>query len=251
MAPGNRPWYRKKWLIAVLIVGAVCATGLIYFGAQTVKYIRLISAGQLDVSIAPRDREVLARIREVLSGPRPTATERGRIEIAEGNPVLGNPKAKVKIVEFLDYQCPFSKSISGGLREFMQRHKDEAFLIVRDYPVSDIHEHAEGAARAARCVLVQGQERYWIFHAALFLEQDNLAPERLRVQALKAGVDPEAYDACLKSAATAQAVNQSFADGVLSGVVGTPTFFFNGYAFPGIIDGKTFEAVYQEVVKKL
>jgi protein-disulfide isomerase len=71
--------------------------------------------------------------------------------------VLGNPDAPVTIVEFSDFQCPYSRKATATLRELLQKYKDRVRLAFRDFPLTQTHPRAQRAAEAARCATQQGQ----------------------------------------------------------------------------------------------
>lgn len=147
---------------------------------------------------------------------------------------MGDKNAKVTIVEFTDYQCPFCA------RFFQQSHKaivdeyiktNKARLMVFDYPLG-FHPNAKPASEFARCAGEQG--KYEAIHDALFAQQDawaNLSGEALTAKfedMLKsAGGNTASAIACLKEGRYSKAVDESFALGGKVGVSGTPSFIIN------------------------
>src|SRR5439155_3845346 len=95
--------------------------------------------------------------------------------------VRGNPKAKVMIVEFSDFQCPFCGQVQSTLKSVLAKHEDTVALAFRDMPVSQIHPLALGAAQAARCAGEQG--KFWEYHDLLFADQVGLEKPGLLTKA--------------------------------------------------------------------
>ncbi|MBI2579631.1 MAG: DsbA family protein [Candidatus Aenigmarchaeota archaeon] len=161
-----------------------------------------------------------------------------RLDVPAGDaPVLGDSNAKVTIIEYSDYECPFCgrfyTQTEGLLRsEYIDTGK--AKLVYKDFPLSSIHPTAQKAAEAARCAGEQG--KYWEMHDLLFEKQDEWAPlgaAKLRDYATGLGLDAAAYNSCLDTGKYASAVQKDFNEGSSFGVSGTPSFFINGFQIVG------------------
>ncbi|HXQ30344.1 MAG TPA: DsbA family protein [Steroidobacteraceae bacterium] len=141
-----------------------------------------------------------------------------------GTHTLGSATARVILVEFTDYQCPFCKRFhdrtwSDLKRDYVDTGKVR--YVVRDMPLS-FHAAALPAAEAARCAGEQG--KFWPLHDALFAAQEKLSAATIRKAALDLGVAPAAFDQCLKDPATRHAIEADIAEGDRIGVNGTPGF---------------------------
>jgi protein-disulfide isomerase len=137
---------------------------------------------------------------------------------------LGSATARVVLVEFTDYQCPFCKRFHDRTWPDLRRDyvdTGKARYVVRDMPLS-FHAMALPAAEAARCAGEQG--KFWPLHDALFAGQEKLSVATIRKTALDLGVAAEAFDQCLKNPATRQAIEADVAEGERLGVNGTPGF---------------------------
>ena len=192
------------------------------------------------------------RLREsvssLLAGTPVAETDPGRIEGSGQDPKLGNPAAPIRIVEYYDYQCPFSAAAAPVIRDFMKKHPDDVLLIGRDFPLESIHPDAMAAAVSARCVFKQGKaDVFWLYHDLLFRQQDNLNATGLRDAAQSVGADLTAYDDCVATKATEAEVRASMADGAAAGVSGAPTFFVNTIRLPGTPTSDILE----EIVRQL
>ena len=149
----------------------------------------------------------------------------------DANRVKGNPDAPVTIVEFADFQCPFCKRTEATLNELLRKYNGQVKLAYRDFPLSQIHEHAEKAAEASHCALAQG--KYWEMHDAMFADQAKLDESSLVKTSASLGLDQNAFESCLKSGKFKAAVQQDAESGAQAGVNATPVFFINGESLNG------------------
>jgi len=164
----------------------------------------------------------------------------------KGRPVKGNPNAKVTIINFDDFQCPFCSRMHSTLFEnVFKDYADKVKVIYKDYPLIEIHPWAMHAAIDGNCLGEQNSPAYWDFadyiHANqkliagkspqdAFQNLDNLAKE----QAQKHQLDANKLQACMQKQDQA-AVRASMAEGDKLGVDSTPTMFINGERFTGAV----------------
>jgi protein-disulfide isomerase len=99
-------------------------------------------------------------------------------------------------------------------------------FVFRNFPLTQVHPHAERAAEAAEAAGAQGQ--FWGMHDRLFENQDSLEEADLLRYAAALGLDPERFARELSASLHRDRVRRDFRSGVRSGVNGTPTFFING-----------------------
>jgi protein-disulfide isomerase len=158
--------------------------------------------------------------------------------------VRGNPKAKVMIVEFSDFQCPFCGQVQGTLKSILAKHGESVALAFRDMPVSQIHPQAMGAAQAARCAGEQG--KFWEYHDLLFADQAWLDKPGLVTKAQKLQLEEKQFDACIASEKYKAQIQQDSQEGMKAGVNGTPGFFINGVFISGAQPEAAFEKLIQE-----
>ncbi len=152
---------------------------------------------------------------------------------------LGPANAKLTIVEFVDFECPFCKQLAlGPLRHSMQRHPDMA-VIIRQRPMP-YHRFAYPAARAAECAASQG--RFPAFHDALFERQDSLGLKSFVEFARTAGVpDLDTFNACTAVSSAIPGVDRDVAAGDSAGVFATPSIIVNGMLITGAPDSAHLE----------
>jgi len=201
--------------------------------AQTLKRAKIQQARQ---EYSTRLREQ-AKVFLLLSPPR--------VEVAvDPARVRGNPKAKVMIVEFSDFQCPYCGQVEGTLKSVLAKHEGAVGLAFRDYPLSQIHPFAQSAAEASRCAGEQG--KFWEYHDLLFGDQNGLDRNGLIAKAAKLQLDAKQFDACISSEKYKAQVQQDNQEGVRAGVNGTPGFFINGVFLNGAQPESAFEKAIQD-----
>jgi len=145
--------------------------------------------------------------------------------------VKGSADAPITIVEFADFQCPFCSKVQPLLNDVLAKYKGKVKLAYMDFPLSQIHLHAEMAAEASRCALARG--KYWEMHDAMFADQSKLDEADLVKIAASLGTDQNSFESCLKSGKYKTAVQQDVQAGSQAGVSATPTFLINGEFLSG------------------
>jgi len=193
---------------------------------------------QATEAIAKQDRqnrrnevyqELTRKTKVELLFEKPTAP---RIEVSYGpqNPVRGDTKAPVTIVEFTDFQCPYCKRATETLERVKDAYPKEVRIVARQYPLPG-HERAKPAAEAALCANEQG--RYWEYRQKLFSDQSKLSDADLRQYAKDVRLDEEKFARCLSEGRYVEQVRKDLAEGQKYGVTGTPAFFVNGELISG------------------
>ena len=143
--------------------------------------------------------------------------------------VRGRPEAKLTLIEFSDFQCPFcerfyKETLPQLDKEYIRTGKVK--MIFRDFPIDNLHKDAEKAAEAAQCAGEQG--KFWEMHDKLFDNQKALGVNNLKKYAKELHLSADGFDDCLNSGKYVQEIQKDLADGQEAGVEGTPTFFL-GY----------------------
>jgi protein-disulfide isomerase len=150
----------------------------------------------------------------------------------DGGITRGNKDAKVTLVEFTDYQCPFcSRHFRDTLpqidKEYVKTGKVR--YILREFPLESIHPMALKAAEAANCSGQQG--KYWEMHDRLFTNQNALSTDQLPIHAGAIGLDVTKFKNCLDSGTYTAKIRSDLSEAQKLGVNGTPTFFV-GFSDP-------------------
>lgn len=145
----------------------------------------------------------------------------------EGRPSEGPSNAPVTIVEFTDFQCPFCGAFARDTEHsLIAAYRGKVRFVIRDFPITGIHQYAQKAAEAAECA--QDQGKFWPYHDVLFANQETLDDAHLKAYAKQVGMDRAAFSRCLDSGSKSAVVAADMADGQRYGVSATPTFFVNG-----------------------
>ena len=170
----------------------------------------------------------------------------------------GNPKAKVQITEFSDFECPYCKKGADTIASIFDKYKDQINITFSNFPLTSIHPYALHAAEAAEAAGFQG--KFWEMHDLLFANQSNLTDSDLTSYAKKLGLDMTKFDSyfnntnikdeVLKQENDASAVeyDEITLDGSKNVVVkgkakieGTPAFLMNGKLIVGAYPPEDFE----------
>ena len=179
---------------------------------------------------------------------------------ADDDPFLGAQDAKVTIIEFSDFQCPFCRTfwrdtLDKIKQEYINSGKSVKF-VYRDFPLSSIHSLAQKYAEAAECA--QDQGKYWEMHDKIFEEQEKLGQGTIssygigdiKRWAQELGLDASEFNQCLDSDKYAGEVKKDFDDGAAAGAGGTPTFFINGTSLVGAQPFETFKQIIDSELEK-
>lgn len=235
----KHPWYKRTWGILLIIIGALAVLFFTWFGFLVRADYQLIKSGKLK-PITNFDSEFTA---DKAGGQKNSGA--AAVELAPAaSPTRGEEGAAITVVQFGDFQCPFSAKEFPIIRPLMETVTGVKF-VYRDFPLVDIHPGAFGAAEASHCAQEQG--KYWAFHDQLFLNQVDLSPAALETYAKKVGLDEEAYKTCVKSEKYRAQVLRDVQDGMALGVRGTPTFFINGVKFEGAIPKAAWETIFDKL----
>jgi protein-disulfide isomerase len=149
---------------------------------------------------------------------------------------VGNADAKVTVVEFSDFQCPFCNQFSQTTKKIRESYTpDQVKFAYMHFPLSNIHENAEPAATAAQCVTdLAGSNAFFAYHDQLFAHQAELGDDLYNKLADETqGLDRAKFDECYKNKQSLAEVQADFDLGVQVGVDGTPATFINGTQVPG------------------
>jgi len=173
----------------------------------------------------------IKRMLQAMQPPPPARPVDALLELGNA-PVKGEKNAKLILIEFSDYQCPFCKRhVQTTLPQVEKSYIETGKLryVFKDFPLAGIHPQAPKAAEAAHCAAEQG--KYWQMHDRLFAEQQALAPENLADHAKGIGLAVEPFKICLDSGRYAATIRKDIAEAEKLGMTGTPTLFL------GVADG--------------
>ncbi|HEY7337351.1 MAG TPA: thioredoxin domain-containing protein [Bryobacteraceae bacterium] len=145
----------------------------------------------------------------------------------------GGADAKIKLLEFGDFECPFCKAESTTLRQqIVASFPGKVQVYFMDFPLDSIHPWARPASIAGRCILRQSSDSFWKYHDWIYDVQSDITPANYNAKLMewagKNGVDAVQLGRCVDSKATEAEVNRTVAMGRELGVDATPTLYLNG-----------------------
>ena len=208
---------------SVLVLLSVAAFGPVYAqqtDPKVLEEIQNLKKGQEEIQKQLKELKQLVQSRG--GGPRGPDIKGATIDIG-GHPTKGNPSARLTLLEFSDYQCPFCgrhmrQTEPQIEKEYIESGKIRYVFI--DKPIEKIHKQAFKAAEAVRCAGDQG--KYWDMHALLFASQKQLEPWSGHAEAL--GLNVPEFDACMAADKHAAAIRSDLAIADKLGITGTPSF---------------------------
>lgn len=194
------------------------------------------------------------------SQTQPTQPAPGqKVDVTLGHlPTLGNKNAKIEIVEFSDFQCPFCRSFwRDTLPQIKKEYIDtgKAVFAYRHLPLTSIHPGAVPAAEASECANEQG--KFWQMHDKIFQEQDKqgqgtvqFTNDDLKKWAANLDLDSAKFNSCFDSKKYSKNVTEDEQDSQKIGATGTPTFVINGQLTVGAQPFQSFKTLIDQELSK-
>ncbi|MFL6352417.1 MAG: DsbA family protein [Bryobacteraceae bacterium] len=170
-------------------------------------------------------------------------------------PSLGPSNAKVTLVVFSDFECPYCRELAKTLRDnISQKYPAEVRVVFKDFPIESIHKWARAASEAAHCLGSQKPGAFWAFHDWVFEHQQEVNETNLRDHVLtlakQQNLDLPQVSSCMADHATAQQVTQSEQVGAALQISQTPTTFVNGRMLSGAVPWQTLDNVIKMEVNR-
>jgi protein-disulfide isomerase len=148
----------------------------------------------------------------------------------DGSPVRGPADAKITLVEFSDFECPFCSAAVKQVDILMAAYPKDVKLIYKQFPLS-MHPHAQFAAEASLAAGEQG--KFWEMYELLFKNFQRLSRANIMLLAKQLGLDVDKFQKDIDSRKFKAVVDKDLADGEAAGVYGTPAFYINGKQYNG------------------
>ncbi len=224
----------------IFVFGLVAGIALTYLGGDLSSFnSRAQAAGSGDVAIVADAGDTAAAADttpKVLAAVTDTDHIRGDIK-----------KAKVVMIEYSDYQCPFCERHHPTMKALEEKYGNDVAWVYRHFPLS-FHPNAKPAALAAECASEQG--KFWEFTDAMYVSQDKLGAGFYTETAKGLGLDMTKFQGCVDTSRYASVVNGDQKTGAAAGVNGTPATFINGQLVSGAVDQSTFEELIDAALAK-
>lgn len=172
-----------------------------------------------------------------------------RVTVDEkNNPSMGPKDAKITVIEFSDFECPFCKRSQDVNRQLREKYKGQIRWVFRDFPLP-FHQDAMYAHMAANCSIEEG--KYWDVFNVLFDNSGNLSKSNVDSLVLKTGLSKDKYQTCMKDQSKLKTeIDADIQDGQKVGVSGTPAFFINGIFVSGALPFENFDEIIQKELKQ-
>ncbi len=153
------------------------------------------------------------------------------VPVSERDHIQGPDTATVTLVQYGDYECPYTRRSTWVVQAIQQQLGDQLRFVYRNFPLTEIHPHALHTAFAAEAADAQG--KFWEMHNYIFHHQHTLEDADLEQFAGAVGLDMQRFAQDMAQRPFARRIEEDFQSGSRSGVRGTPTFFINGVLYPG------------------
>ena len=162
--------------------------------------------------------------------------------------VTGGKNAKVTLIIYTDFECPYCLKHYDVTKELMKKYGDKIKIVVRNYPLS-FHANAQKAAEASECAAEQG--KFWQMYDALFAANraKTMSVDQWKAEAKKLGLDTKKFNTCLDSGKDAAKVKAEQDGGLSAGVEGTPATFINGKMLSGAMPIESYTAEIDPLLK--
>lgn len=207
--------------------------------------LQLLLLGAVLLRLNAIDQDVTAALAALMSKGKTNQLQ----EISEDDdPSIGSRAAKVVIVEFSDFECPYCAEAVTNIRSLQNTFSDDVRVVYRDFPLQELHTRALAAAVAAECAHEQG--KFWEMHDVLFAHRTALMDTDLHEYAQRIGLDDSSFNTCLNSEVIVNEIRADQQQGLSYGVQGTPTFFINGLMVAGSVPLSTLEAYVEAALRQ-
>jgi len=194
--------------------------------------IKMYLAGQRESDARKTFADSLKKKYNVALKMKKPKGKKVKVEVSDDDASKGPKNAKVTVVEFSDFQCPFCKRASTNGAQIVKDYGNKVRYVFRHFPLS-FHENAHRAAEAAVCAKDQG--KFFEMHDKLFENNTALTEVDLKKYAVELGLDAKKFDDCLTTGKSKTKVDKDLADGQKYGMSGAPTYFVNGYMVVGAV----------------
>ena len=165
----------------------------------------------------------------------------------DDDPSKGRAAAPVTVVMFSDFQCPACGAAHPMIKKVVAEYGEKVRFVVRDFPLTNIHENAFNAALAAKAAFNQG--KFFEYSDKLYSNQNALDAVSLKKYAAESGLNLKQFEIDLTDEKTAAEVRKDMADGEKYGIKGTPTIFVNGVRVR-ILSAEGFREAIEKALKK-
>lgn len=168
------------------------------------------------------------------------------VKVTDADPSWGNKNAKVTVVEFSDFQCPFCSKAAAILKKVKAHYGNKIRVVFKNFPLP-FHPNAKPASLAALCANEQGSTYFWKYYNKLFENQSSLDKKSLVKFGKDIGLDWKKLESCLDSKKFRMKLQDDMKQaGDDLNIKSTPTFYVNGQLLNGALPFEVFQEVIDE-----
>jgi len=165
--------------------------------------------------------------------------------IQKFNPTQGEKNAKITIIAFLDFECPYCQASYNTFKHILEKYQPVTQVIFKNLPLAEIHPNALNAAIADSCA--HEQNKFWEYYNALYTNK-QLDKDSLYYEAKSLDLDMIKFDTCFTSNKYINNIEKDLEDAVSIGLRGTPTYLINGEILEGDISADEWDKL---IIKNL
>jgi protein-disulfide isomerase len=209
------------------------------------------------VYVAPDHRFIFGSLFDTAITPeedaRETAERTQKLLLADNSPSRGSPDARVTIVEFSDFECPFCSQFDEWMQVITKPGDLSVRLVYKHFPLP-AHPWARDAAAAATCAGLQSPDSFWQLHDFIFKAQGDLTAANLQDRIGEfantvPALDVQRLQHCVSSGAAAQIISRDETLAKQFHVGHTPTLFINGTRVDSVLSKEQLKGLIEEASK--
>jgi len=170
-------------------------------------------------------------------------------DISDSDYVFGDKNAKVVLIEYTDFECPFCAKQYDTAKKIKETYGNKIAFVIRHFPLS-FHPEAQKAAEAAECAGEQG--KFWQMYDYIFAanKTKDMSVDKWKAGTKKLGLNAAKFNDCLDTSKYAQKISDSANGGAAAGVDGTPATFVNGELVSGALPFEQFKGMIDGLLAK-
>lgn len=228
---------------AVIFSGLIVSASLVFVGVQFSgnDTLKASITGPTDEVKQPEVKKI---VQNAPAAAKPTEDPAKNVKkVTKTDHIRGNANAKISVIEYSDFQCPFCQRVHPTLKSVLEKYGDKVNWVYRHYPLPFHNPEATSKAEAAECANeLGGNDKFWEM-TDYFYENMGSKVDELPAIAKKIGLNESAFKTCLESGKYKDHINKDMSEGSAAGVTGTPGNI--------VLNNKTGEAIALKGAKPL
>ncbi|MFH1171624.1 MAG: DsbA family protein [bacterium] len=227
---------------AMSIIGFII-TAVIVVNGKSLSIADNNTNGAVAGATAPSDTNTAAA--------EPTGNPNALRAVGSDDHTQGTKNAKVTLIEFSDFQCPYCQTAYTTLQQVMKDYSGKVQLVYRHFPLESIHPNARPAANASECIAnLGGNDAFWKFAENAYANQSSLGDDFYKQEAAKLGINAKKFSDCYTSKQYDSTTQKDIDEGTAAGVQGTPSTFINGTMISGALPYASFKQAIDAALAK-